>query len=62
MSSDTIPSDLLGKMDLIEKIHTEKNMLELTEEQTKQHDSCNKNEKKKNLTNLKMISKKKKLK
>ena len=32
MSSDTIHSDLLGKMDLIEKIHTEKNMLELTEE------------------------------
>ena len=32
MSSDIIPSDYLGKMDLIEKIHTEKNMLELTEE------------------------------
>ena len=61
MSSDTVPANLLGKIDLIEKIHTEKNMLELTEEQIKQHGACNKNEKK-NLTNLKMISKKKKLK
>jgi hypothetical protein len=44
MSSDIIPANLLGKMDLIEKIHTKKNMLKLTEELTKQHGVCNKND------------------